>query len=252
MSMLDQIKMGKDPKPRRALLYGPHGVGKSTWASAAPSAVVIQTEDGLGDIDVARFPLAEDYGQVMEAIGDLYEDKTHPFQTVVIDSLDWLERLILAEVCKRRGVQNIEDIQFSKGYTFALDLWREILAGLQALRDGRGMTVVMIAHSKIERFESPEHDSYDRYAPRLHKHAAAVVQEWCDEVFFASYKIVTKNNDEGFGRTRTQGVGSGERIMRTAERPGFLAKNRLGLPEEMPLDWNEYSNHMQKEVKTNG
>jgi hypothetical protein len=240
MTLLGQVENGKRHAPRRVMLYGVHGIGKSTWGAMSEKSIFIQTEDGLGEIDCAKFPLAEEYDQVVQALSELYSED-HPYRTVVIDTLDWLERLIWADVCQKRGVENIEDIGYAKGYTFALTQWREVLDGLQALRNERGMMVILIAHCKIEKFENPETDSYDRYAPRLHKHASAVVQEWCDEVLFATYNIHVKQIDEGFGRTRAQGIGGDERIVRTTERPAHVAKNRLNLPEELPLDYRAYA-----------
>jgi hypothetical protein len=224
------------------MLYGVHGVGKSSFGARAPTPIFVQTEDGLGEIDVDRFPLATTYAEVMKAIGELYEEE-HDYKTVVVDSLDWLERLVWTEVCRRRGLESIEDAGYGKGYVFALDLWREILDGLSALRSKRVMGVVLIAHSRIERFENPETETYDRYVPRLHKLASAIVQEWADEVLFATYRIHTKKVDEGFGRKRAQGIGTGERILRTTERPAHVAKNRLNLPDELPLDWEAYASH---------
>ncbi len=243
MSLLSQITTGKQPKPRRVMLYGTHGIGKSTFGSMAPAPVFLQTEDGLGEIDCARLPLAKSFEDAMGALKALYMEE-HEFKTLVVDSLDWLEQLVWAEVCRKKNVQNIEDIGYAKGYTFAVSEWRMFLEGLDALRNHKNMTIILIAHSKIERFENPETDVYDRYTPRLHKHASAVVQEWCDEVLFANYKIFTKTSEEGFNKKRTQGVGSGERIIRTTERPAHLAKNRLNLPDELPLDWNEYAKHI--------
>ncbi len=163
----------------------------------------------------------------------------------MVDSLDWLERLIWAEVCRKRGVESIEDIGYAKGYTFALTQWREVLEGLAALRNQRDMMVILLAHCAIEKFENPETDSYDRYVPRLHKHASAVVQEWCDEVLFATYRVHTKQVDEGFGRKKAKGVGTGERIVRTAERPAHVAKSRLDLPDELPLDFGAYAEFLK-------
>jgi len=247
MNLLGQVTIGRSPAPRRVMIYGTHGVGKSTFASMAEKPVFIQTEDGLGEIDCAKFPLAQSFGQVMTILSELYTNK-HEFKTVAVDSLDWLERLIWADICRQRSLESIEDIGYAKGYIFALTQWREFLEGLTALRRDKGMTVVMIAHAKIERFENPETESYDHYVPRLHKIAAAIVQEWCDEVLFATYKVHTKQNDEGFNRKRTQGIGSGERIIRTTERPAHIAKNRLNLPDELPLDWNAYAKFIVNSV----
>ena len=240
MTLMAQIETGTQNMPRRMELYGQHGVGKSSTAARAEKPIFIQTEDGLGNIECARFPLATRYSDVLEALTTLYTEQ-HDYRTVVIDSVDWLERLIWADVCNKRGVESLEDIPYAKGYVFALTQWREVLAGLDALRRDRGMTVILIAHAKIERFENPETDSYDRYVPRLHKLASALIQEWCDEVLFATYRVHTKTSDAGFNRKRIKGVGTGERVLRTTERPSHVAKNRLNLPDEIPLDYNVYA-----------
>lgn len=243
VKLLEQIKTGIQPAPRRVMLYGVHGVGKSTWASCAEKPIFIQTEDGLGGIDCQRFPLAENFEQVMLALGELYLEK-HQFKTVVIDSLDWLEQLIWREVCRKHNVTSIEDIGYAKGYTFALTYWREFLAGLTALRTERGFTTILLAHAGIERFDNPETESYDRFVPKLHKKAAAVVQEWCDEVLFATYKIYTKVTEEGFNKKKAKGLSDGERIVYTAERPAHMAKNRLNLPNELPLLWERFCEYI--------
>jgi hypothetical protein len=243
MNALASIIAGAKPGPRRMLVYGTAGIGKSTFATCAPSPVVIQTEDGLGEIDCHKFPVAASFDEVMRSLAALYAED-HPYRTVVIDSLDWLERLIWTKVCATRQVAGIEDIGYGKGYAFALSHWRDFLDGLSALRDRRGMTVILIAHARIDRFENPETDAYDRYVPRLHKTAAALVSEWCDEVLFATYRVFTKSSDEGFNQKRVQGLGSGERVLRTTERPSHLAKNRLNLPDELPLAWSAFAKHL--------
>jgi hypothetical protein len=240
MSPLTSIITGAKPGPRRMLVYGTAGIGKSTFATCAPSPIVVQTEDGLGEIDCHKFPVAQSFDEIMQSLAALYGED-HPYRTIVIDSLDWLERLIWAKVCTTRQVATIEDIGYGKGYTFSLQHWRDFLDGLAFLRERRGMTVVLIAHAKIERFENPETDAYDRYVPRLHKTAAAMVTEWCDEVLFATYRVFTKATEEGFNQKRIQGLGSGERVLRTTERPSHLAKNRLNLPDELPLAWAEFA-----------
>lgn len=217
-SLMNQITKGRRPKPRRVMLYGTHGIGKSTFGAMAEKPIFIPTEDGLGDIECESFPLARSLGEVMAALESLYSGD-HDYRTVVIDSLDWLERLIWAEVCADENVENIEKIGYAKGFSFAIDKWRAVLGALDALRSDRGMTVVLIAHAKIEKFENPETVPYDRYSPRLHKLASALVQEWADEVLFATYKVHTVKVDEGFNKAKHNGVGTGERIIRTVERP---------------------------------
>jgi hypothetical protein len=91
---------------------------------------------------------------------------------------------------------------------------------------------VPIAHAKIERFENPETDAYDRYSPRLNKHASALIQEWCDEVLFATYKVHTRQTEEAFDKTRTHGIGTGDATSTTCRRPCSTPPARRSLPRQ--------------------
>jgi hypothetical protein len=243
MSHLQQIQSGKQQMPPRILVYGTEGIGKSTLASQAPKPVFIQTEDGVAEIECDKFPRAKTLGDVSAALNALNVE-AHDYPTVVIDSLDWLERLIWDTVCREFRVNSIEkaDGGYQRGYIHALNHWRKIIDALDLLRESKGMAIILLAHAKIEKFEDPEALTYDRYSPRLHKHASALITEWCDAVIFATRKIRTQSEDAGFGRARTIAVGlggeaGGERILRTVGGPACVAKNRYGLPAELPLSW---------------
>ena len=243
MGLLDLVQHGKSQMPPRIFVYGTEGIGKSSLASRAPRPVFVQTEDGLNEIDCAKFPLARTLDDVLAALTELATEQ-HPYETVVIDSLDWLERMIWDAVCKRESATTIEKVGggYGKGYILALDYWRRLIDRLVALHTGRQMVVLLIAHAKVERFEDPEAPAYDRYSPRLHKHAAALITEWSDAVFFATRRITTRSEDAGFGRQRAIaapiGAAGGERILRTVGGPTCVAKNRYSLPAELPLSWD--------------
>lgn len=242
MSLLASIQSGRTSKPPRILLYGVEGIGKSTFGSQAPKPIFIQTEDGLDEIECDKFPLAKTYDEVIAALRTLQRED-HDYETVVIDSLDWLERIVWDKLCRESNVSSIEKVDggYAKGYTYALNYWREVIDALNDLRTRRGMVIVMIAHSKVERFEDPESSPYDRYSPRLHKHAAALLSEWSDAVLFATRRIRTQTEDAGFNRKRTTahpiGKSGGERILRCVGGPSCVAKNRYGITDELPLSW---------------
>jgi len=243
--LVDKIWTGVRRAPRRTFLYGVEGIGKSTFGAQAPLAVIQPTEDGLNDIACgSKLPKAESFDEVMANLAELYTEP-HEFKTYVLDTLDWLEVLIWQKLCKDKGVSSIEEFGYGKGYLFALEYWRQFRDGLDALRNDRGMSIILLAHAKIEKFQNPETDGYDRYQPKLHKLAAAVIQEWCDEVLFAGYKVHTREVKDGF-KTVKKGVGTSDgRIIRTTERPYCMAKNRLGLPEEIPFSWDQYAAYLE-------
>lgn len=225
------------------MLYGVHGVGKTTWAAGAPDCLVMNLEDGCNDIDCAHTELILNFEQFQLGLSWLANNK-HDFKWLAIDTVDWLEKLIHQDVAKSAGKKSIADIGYGAGYKQALAHWNDVLFRLDWLRRECGIGIILLAHSDVKRFQSPEQDSYDRYSPALHDLASSLLQEWCDEVLFASYRVFTRKEDQGFNKERTIAVGDGERYIRTQESAAVLAKNRLRLPQELAFNWDAYAEHM--------
>ena len=244
---LSQLRTGKQARPPRVVVYGPHGIGKSTFANEA-GAVFIPTEDGLTNIDLraGAFPLCASLDDVYKAIGALAEQK-HGHTAVAIDTLDWLERLVHADVCRAEKVDTIERAGggYGKGYRLALDEWHRLFQALDALRD-KGMAVILLAHARVVEYANPLGESYDRYQLDLHSSkslsTSARVMEWADAVLFANYRTMTRKVDDG---DRNTGIGTGERLMYTEERPAFQAKNRYNLPPELSFSWAAFTEAMK-------
>lgn len=232
-----ELLTGKTPKPRRCLLYGVGGIGKSTFA-AQPGHLFLNLEDGLDDIDCVKTPWLTTYDEVLTAIGWLIREKP-ACRTVVIDSADWLESLIFLKVAADAGKKTIEEIGYGKGYGTAADLMTYLCRGLDNVRQ-QGKNIVFLAHEKIVKFSAPGGDSYDRYMPALHRETCAVLTEWCDEVLFAHYEVYQKKEDLGFNKVRTFAVGGNTRVVRCTENASAIAKNRLNMPEIIALDWSAY------------
>jgi len=242
---LSKVKKGGTLKPPRVLVYGPAGVGKTTFAADARSPIAIPIEDGLGKIAVDAFPSPRSYSEVREALDTLINEE-HDYKTVIVDSLDWLEPLMWKHTCEANSWTSIEQPGFGKGYVEALRYWREFLDRLNYLRDAKGMTTILIGHSEIKPFQAPDSEGYDRYVIKLQKAASALVSEHCDVIGFAQFKSSTVKSEER-GRTRTRAVGSGERVLYTEERPAYLAKNRYGLPPAMELNWESFAKAIKGE-----
>lgn len=244
----------KNQRPRRILLYGVPKIGKTTWARSAPSPVEVPTEDANCRRPSASFPISKTFD---EFCGYLKKIRTseNDFKTLIIDTLDWLEPLIWEEVCKEQHVDSIELAGggYGKGYQFAADKWRQLLNGLENINlgyrgegvpKGPGMTIILLAHSRVVKHAEPGVDAYDKYVTPLQKQADNIVREWCDEVLFCNYKVFTSEKDAGFNKKTTKAVGAGQRAIFTTERPGFFAGNRLDLPHELEMNWDDYAKYL--------
>lgn len=233
---LASITKGVVESPICCVLYGPEKVGKSSFAAGAPSPVFLGEPEGTDHLDVARFPSPESWDDIVEALTVLREEK-HQHKTVVVDTADWIEPLIWAEVCKRGGKNSIEDFGYGRGYGDALALWRELLERLNGLRREQRLNVIVVAHSQVKTFRNPAGDDFDRFELKIHGKAAALLKEWPSAVLFANYETLTTKDSSG----RARGVGTGSRILHTEHRPAWDAGNRYSLPDELPLDWDEFS-----------
>lgn len=230
-----KIISGKIIKPQKVVIYGPEGIGKSTFAAQFPKPLFIDTEGSTSHLEVDRLPRPTSWQMLKQYIKDLKGD-TMGYHTLVIDTADWAERLCEEAVCQSNGKVGIEDFGYGKGYTYVKEEFGRLLDSLSDLIDA-GMNVVLTAHSIIRKFELPEETgAYDRYELKLGQKAgnqcAALAKEWADMVLFVNYKeivITTKDNKKK--------VSGGKRVMYTAHNPCWDAKNRHGLAEELPFDY---------------
>lgn len=226
--------------PERILLHSAPGIGKSTWAANANKPIFIQTEDGLSGLpEVETFPLAKSYDEVLEAISALYLEP-HDFKNVVVDSADWLEMLIVQKVCDDEKVPSIEKISYGRGHVFAMNYWRNIIDGLNALRNDKNMGVIVLCHTDVKRVSDPTMPEYDTNTLKLHKRASAILEEWADIILYATVQTNTVTEESGFSGKRTRAVTTGQRIVHTVGQPAFLAKSRFTLPPVLPLDWSAF------------
>lgn len=228
----------------KILLAGEPKIGKSTFAAGAPNSIGICTEDGLAGIDAQAFPLAKSLDDVYNAIGTLLQEQ-HDFNTVFIDSLDWLEPMVNAYVCKANGWKDIEAPGYGKGYIAAAHEWRNLLDGLEALRRERGMGVILICHVKQQRIESPTHEGYDAWVLKLHARAAALAEEWCDIVGFAAHRIAIKQTEVGFGQKENKARALNERLLHLSPHPAYPSGNRFGL-QDCPLNWEAFADQLSQ------
>lgn len=234
-------------KPIITITGGPK-TGKSTAADQAEKTSFIQIEDVGDGIKSPKTPLLKTFKEVLDALGYLATQE-HNFETVAVDSLDWLENLIHKQICEENNVKNIEKIGYGKGYVMANDLWRQYIDCIKHLRDHRNMMVIQIAHTEIKRFENPETEPYDRYQMKLYKGASDLIMESSDIILFINFFVGTTKTKNGFNGERVRAVGTGDRVIYTEERPAFKAGNRFGLPPEIPYDrdgayWSTIAQHV--------
>lgn len=223
------ITGGRIETAKKVVLYGPEGIGKSTFAGCFPQPVFIDTEHSTDHMDVARFPHPDSWTMLLGEVQQVRDDPDC-CRTLVIDTADWAEKLCCASLLARTKKDGIESFGYGKGYVYLSEDFAKLLHLLEEVR-GRGVHVVLTAHAALRKFEQPdEMGSYDRWELKMTKQITPLIKEWADLLLFANYKTNRVVTENGKGKA----VG-GSRVMYTAHHPCWDAKNRYGLPEELPF-----------------
>ena len=224
-----KIVRGRQAAPAKVVLYGGEGIGKTTLASQFPNPLILDTEDGTNQLDVARVTV-NDWKSLTSAVTELKVDR-QGFGTLVIDSIDWAERLLVERVCKDGSKESIEQFPFGKGWVMVAEQMGKFLDALDGLV-ATGMHVVLVGHSTVKRTSPPEMtEGYDRHELKLSKQVSPLVKEWADAVIFLNYRTRVVEGTDG----RAKALGGRDRFMFAERCAAFDAKNRYGLPAEMPM-----------------
>ena len=229
-----KITGGVMPAPLRVVLYGVEGIGKSSFAARFPQPVFIDTEGGTGRLDVRRLPAPDSWQMLLDEAAAAADGQV-PCRTLVLDTADWAEKLCMAGVCARFKVKGIEDIGYGKGYTYVKEEFARLLDTLEKVI-ASGRHVVVVAHAVVAKFEQPDAvGSYDRWGMKTSKQVAPLLREWCDMLLFANYKTVVEKS--GSGPSAKNKASGARRVLYTTHNACWDAKNRFGLPDEVPFDY---------------
>lgn len=231
------ITRGRKQRAQKIVIYGPEGIGKSTFLSQFPNPLFIDTEGSTYRMDVARLEKPSSWAMLMEEARYV---RDHPdlCATLAIDTADWAEQLCSTDLCAKSQKSGIEDFGYGKGYVYLAEEFGKLLNVLEEIVD-RGIHIGIAAHAQMRKFEQPDElGAYDRWEMKLQKKTYPLLKEWADTVLFANYKTYVVNVDnQGAqkGKNKAQG---GKRVMYTTHHPCWDAKNRDDLPEELPFEYS--------------
>ena len=234
MDIKSLIKKGPTTRPPKIMLIGVEGVGKSTAGANMPNPVFMCSESGLVGPqfnDVPNFT-PKSWKEALEFIDALATDPGD-FKTLVVDTLDWLEPMLydyVVAAAKKPDIKHIEDFGYGKGYVLAQNEARQLIARLDKV-NAAGMNVLLLSHSQLKTVKNPTGEDYDHFESKINAKVGGIFKEWADAVLFAHFEVFTRKDG-----LKAKAYGGDTRVVETTHSAAWDAKNRFGLPEQMPLD----------------
>lgn len=234
--MAFEITSGVIHRAKKVVIYGPEGVGKSSFAKNFPAPLFIDTEGSTNGMDVRRLPRPTSWSMLGEELMQVITSK--PCGTLVIDTIDWAENLCIEHICAKAGKGGIEDFGYGNGYVYEKEEFAKFLNRLEEVIEA-GINVVLTAHAQLRKFSQPDEiGEYDRWELKLGKKTGSVisplVKEWADLLLFANYKTMAVAIDKDGKKFKAQG---NARVMYTEHHPCWDAKNRFNLASELPFSF---------------
>lgn len=234
---------GTDDSNPRIVLYGPVGIGKSTFASQFPASVAADVESGMRSIGTPRVEL-HDKGWVtcLSTIQEMILDPGQ-HQTIIVDTADRLEEKATAAVLNDHRKKSLIEFKYGDGFEAVAQKWRELIFVLDKGRE-KGRTVIVLAHVASKRVNDPTLGEYEQFTPAIGRRLWSATEQWADHVFFARREtILTK---DGIA------VVSDQRQLCTEAATGYVAKNRWNLPPVLKLEYSELALYREKGTRAAG
>ena len=232
------ITKGRKIKAQKVALYGPEGIGKSTFLSKFPGVIFCDTEGSTEHMDVARLPAPTSWEMLLDEVRFVAKGGLPECKTFALDTADWAERACAEHICNKHKKDSIESFGYGNGYTYLSEEFGRLLNLLTEVRD-KGINVVIAAHAQLVKFEQPdEMGAYDRWELKLglkktEKRTAQLIKEWADALLFVNYETIVVKSETN--KNKAQG---GRRVMYTTHTPTWDAKNRWGLPDKVEFDYS--------------
>lgn len=241
MSLLSAAQSGVKEESQFYVIYGVPKVGKTTFAANWPNAIFFDLEDGSKGLPVTRLGSSDlpTWKSIEAATDELLEGK-HQYKTLVIDSITKLEGMIHAHLCLEDKVDSIEkyDSGFGKGFTKSREIMFSYIGKLKTLQTKLGMEIILIGHCHIKSFTDPlVNQTYDRYVIQAHEKFTQIITANADNVLFVKHQVNTAVDKR---TKKTKAFSDGTRVIHTEWSVSAEAGNRLGLPSELPLDYQAF------------
>ena len=235
---LKSIKPSRQPKPPRLILYGTPKVGKTTFASRITNALFLDVEGGTEELSVSRVPRAqlETYADILATLNAILSQE-HDFNSLVIDSIDFMEKVLMKQVASEFGCKEFAQINgFGREYNALVNVWRQVLQLLDDIREKRNMAIVLIAHETVKKCKEPNTESFDSFTLALETKSTELLKAWADAILFAKVEVYTEQD-----KSKRVRATAGDRMLFTMNAPTHLAGNRYGLPAEIAFTWEDFS-----------
>ena len=147
------ITKGKINRAQKVVIYGAEGIGKSSLAACFPDPLFIDTEGGTAQMDVRRIDKPQSWEELLAIVQEVAVTPD-VCKSLILDTADWAEQLIVSFLCTKYKQNSIESFGYGKGYTYLAEEFTKLLNAFDRVITA-DIHVVVTAHAKMRKQELP-------------------------------------------------------------------------------------------------
>lgn len=235
MSIMQSVIGRGSPAAPKVIVYGPPGVGKTTFAARAGNCLIVDLENGASNVARQRTPYLQSWAEAQQWLTAAAHEQ-HGYDAIAVDSLDWLLRRVQETVTGpdklATTLNNAHGGYGNGGLVLENYVYGLVLPALDRI-SARGVAVIMLAHAVRRTVTDAAGVTVEKLSPDVPQKLLMPCVEWADAVL-----CLTKD-------------GSGQRVFVTQESPRVLAKNRYAMPETVAADWNTVAGYIMAAMAAN-
>ena len=226
----------------KAIIYGVPGVGKTTFAAQFPAPYILDLERGAERYEVPHNSDIETFSEFRQVLATLPPGTG----TVIIDTFDELEKMIVQHVMNRENVDSLNKIGggYGRGWLAVYEQFGQVISDLDRIRIKQGMNIVLVGHSTIKHFEPADSAGYDRYTFACYEKNNDMLRRWSDITLFARFDSIVVEDGQN-----AKVKSNGKRVAYTVSNPCWDAKSRWKLPEKIPFEFSAIASILTEPAK---
>lgn len=185
-------KVSRDLSGYITYIYGPGKIGKTTFGSQMPGALILAFQRGYNALPNVYAQDVTTWAQMKMVLRDLKKpDVKEMFHSIIIDTIDIAAAACEKYVISQAGVDTLNQIPFGQGWARVKRQLEDTFRAVTQL----GYAVLFISHDKDKTFKREDGTEYNQIVPTLGNSYNLIIKDMVD-IYCYAHSVVKEGTSK--------------------------------------------------------
>ena len=182
LTSLKPHKVSRDLSGYITYIYGPSKIGKTTFGSQMPGALILAFEKGYNALPNVYAQDVTTWAQMKMVLRDLKKPNVKDmFHSIIVDTIDIAAAACEKYVISQAGVDTLNQIPYGQGWSRVKRQLEDTFRSVTQL----GYAVLFISHDKDKTFKREDGTEYNQIIPTLGNSYNEIIKNMVDIYCYA-------------------------------------------------------------------